>query len=109
MGAVAVFLPSPPKNDLESVQKVAVLEWIAHNPNHIDVAEAQRWLEAAAARIDYLNKEQQLVRQDSCLREGIIIDLLLQGDTWAQWKVDKYKNERIREFESVRRKDLGLD
>jgi hypothetical protein len=54
-----MFVPGPPVNDLESAADL-VSAWLGEHEAHPDVAEAQRWLAAAAPKLERLRKEREL-------------------------------------------------
>jgi hypothetical protein len=102
------FLPGPPENDIESVE-TELAAWVADHPSHPDVAEAQRWLDAAAPRIERMKKERQLLSEVTAFRNGLVAQLLAQGDTWASWRVDRYYQGAISKYEKEARQRMGLD
>jgi hypothetical protein len=109
------FLPGPPQNTLVSVERI-VTDWVAENPNHPDIAEAQRWLDGVASRLEHaelvkdrIKKEAQLEREVRAFMNQIADQYWAKGDTWASWKVTRYHMEEIGRFRKEARRRLGLD
>ncbi|MGC9970934.1 MAG: hypothetical protein ABSE56_10120 [Bryobacteraceae bacterium] len=107
-GEGCVFVPGPPANDLESAT-AQVSTWLEQNQTHPDVAEAQRWLDAAAPRIDRKRKERQVDLEVAAFRERLVESLRAQGDTWASWKVKHYHQKEVSEYEKKLRQKMGLE
>jgi hypothetical protein len=102
------FVPASPTNDLESAE-AQVSAWLEQNDTHPDAAEAQRWLDAAAPKIERIRKERQLVREVAAFREGLVEKFKAQGDTWASWRVDRYHSGEIRKYEQELRQKMALE
>jgi hypothetical protein len=86
-----------------------VSTWLEQNQTHPDVAEAQRWLDAAAPRIDRKRKERQVDLEVAAFRERLVESLRAQGDTWASWKVKHYHQKEVSEYEKKLRQKMGLE
>lgn len=101
------FLPGPPINDLESVE-VQVSDWLEKNDSHPDAPEARRWLDAAGAKIERARKERQLAVEVAAFKNGLVERLKAEGDLWAKWHVDHYRQPEVEKYEKELRQKMGL-
>jgi hypothetical protein len=98
-----------PTADLESVE-VQVVAWLEHNETHPDAAEAQRWLDVAAPKVDRARKERQVINDVAAFRSRLVETISAQeGTWWASWRVDNYHREEIKKYEEELRQRMGLE
>jgi hypothetical protein len=86
-----------------------VSSWLETNVSHPDAGEARRWLDAAGAVIERRRKESQLTADVAAFKNTLMESLKAEGDSWAKWHVDTYRQSEVEKFEKELRQKGGLD